>query len=92
MVRGGDEKRVVFRGLAAVANHTDDPKRLQDLQRPVLILTGNETVKFHRRIDDRLAANLPRVERVGLTGGHSAPVVARDEFVTKLRAFLSRHR
>jgi len=92
-----DERRLVLRGLAAVANHTDDPERLKGFRRPVLIATGEVTVKFHRRINDLLAAKLPTVERVELPGGHSAPVAARDEaarnkFVSELRAFLTRRR
>lgn len=92
---GGKEwaaKRAALRGLSAVADHADDPARLKDLQVPVLIVTGKDTVAFHRRINDILAARLPKAERVELPGGHRAPDTARDEFVTELRAFLGRHR
>jgi hypothetical protein len=78
---------LVLHGLAAVANHTDDPERLKGFRRPVLIATGKVTVKFHRRINDLLAANLPTVERVELPGGHSAPVAARDEFPPSYERF-----
>lgn len=92
---GGEEwaaRRAALRGLSAVANHADDPARLNGLRVPVLIVTGRDTVAFHRRINDILAASLPVVERVELLGGHRAPDTARDEFVAKLRAFLARHR
>ena len=85
-------RRSALRGLSAVANHTDEPGRLTTLRVPVLIVTGKDTVEFHRRINDILAASLPVAERVELTGGHGAPVAARDEFVSELRAFLARHR
>jgi pimeloyl-ACP methyl ester carboxylesterase len=84
--------RRALRGLSAVPNHTDDPKRLGHFARPVLIVTGTDTVPFHRRINDILAMSLARVERVELAGGHGAPYTARDEFIAELRAFLSRHR
>jgi len=85
-------KRSVLRGLSAVANHSDDPVRLKGLRVPVLIVTGKDTVAFHRRINDILAASLPVVERIELPGGHGAPGTARGEFVSALRAFLARHR
>jgi pimeloyl-ACP methyl ester carboxylesterase len=83
-------RRSALRGLSAVANHTDEPGRLKTLRLPVLIVTGEDTVEFHRRINDLLAANLPTVERVELPGGHSAPVTAIDKFLPELRAFLTR--
>ena len=84
--------RSALRGLAAVEKHTDDPERLRAFQKPVLIVTGKDTVNFHRRINDILATRLPLVERVELPGGHRAPTTARDEFVSELQAFLARHR
>jgi pimeloyl-ACP methyl ester carboxylesterase len=85
-------RRSALRGLSAVPNHWDDPVRLRGFRRPVLIITGKDTVGFHRRINDVLAAGLPEVERVELPGGHRASVAAREEFVSELRAFLARHR
>lgn len=85
-------RRSALRGLSAVANHTDRAVRLKGFRRPVLIMTGTDTVPFHRRINEILAANLPMAERVELSGGHTAPVTARDDFVAKLRGFLARHR
>lgn len=87
-----DERRLVLRGLSAVADHTDDLGRLKDLRVSVLIVTGEDTVKFHRRIDDILAASLPVAEHLKLPGVHSAPVAEREKFIPKLREFLARHR
>ena len=58
---------------------------------PVLLLTGSDTVAFHRRINDLLAELLPRVERAELPGGHSASRTARSAFNEQLRMFLARH-
>jgi lipase len=84
-------RRATLRGMAALPNHRDDPKRLEALRTPVLIMTGKDTVPFHRRINDILAAKLPVVERVELPGKHSAPYTAPDEFVARLREFFASH-
>jgi hypothetical protein len=84
-------KREALRGLKAVANHTDDPKRLSGFHRPVLVVTGKDTVAFHRRINDLLATALPSVVRVDLPGGHRAAITAKDDFLIKLNQFYLRH-
>ena len=84
-----DARRAALRVLAAVANHTDNPQRLRVFRRPVLIVTGANTVPFHRRINDRLAASLPAANRLELPGGHRASVTAPNDFVAKLRKFLA---
>jgi pimeloyl-ACP methyl ester carboxylesterase len=87
-----ERRRSALRGLAVVAEHADDPDRLNRFRRPVLIMTGAQTVSFHRRINDLLASHFPMVERVELPGGHSSPSSAPDAFVEALKAFLARHR
>jgi pimeloyl-ACP methyl ester carboxylesterase len=84
-------RRAALRGLSAVANHSDSTARLRAFRRPVLIVTGTTTVSFHRRINDILAATLPRAERAELPGGHGAVATAPDQFIATLRAFLARH-
>lgn len=84
-------RRGSLRGLSAVANHVDTAARLASFQRPVLIVTGADTVSFHRQINDLLAARLPRAERAELPGGHGAVATAPEAFITALRAFLARH-
>jgi lipase len=85
-------RRSALRGLSAVPGHQDDPIRLNSLRTPVLIVTGRDTVGFHRRINDRLAARIPQAERAELPGAHGAPGTAPDEFVATVRDFLDRHR
>jgi pimeloyl-ACP methyl ester carboxylesterase len=87
-----ERRRSALRGLAAVAEHTDDSDRLDRFRQPVLIMTGAETVAFHRRINELLASHFPMVERVELPGGHSSPSSAPEAFVDALKAFLARHR
>jgi hypothetical protein len=57
-------RRSALRGLSVVATHTDDINRLKNLRRPVLIVTGSDTVSFHRRINDIFASAISRAERV----------------------------
>jgi pimeloyl-ACP methyl ester carboxylesterase len=85
-----ETQRGALRGLSVVANHRDNVSRLKSFKRPVLILTGLNTVAFHRRIDDLLSTTLPAAERGELPGRHSAPVTAAAEFVDKLRVFVIR--
>ncbi len=86
-----DISRLAMRGLAAVPAHREDRARLAQLEVPVLLLTGSETVPFHRRMNDLLAQVLPRVERGELPGGHSAPRTASSAFNEQLQGFLARH-
>ncbi len=86
-----DVGRLAMRGLAAVTAHREDRARLARLEIPVLLLTGSETVLFHRRMNDLLSEVLPQVERRELPGGHSAPRTASQAFNAQLRLFLARH-
>lgn len=86
-----DVSRLAMRGLAAVPAHREDPARLAHLEQPILLLSGSETVPFHRRINELLARAMPRVETADLPGGHSAPRTAPSAFNRQLRAFLARH-
>lgn len=81
-----------LRGFSVIADHTDDVNRLKNFRRPVLVITGSGTISFHRRIDDILVTHLPLAERTELPGDHGAVVSAQDEFISKMRAFLARHR
>src|SRR5262249_6881993 len=59
-------RRDALRGLSAVAHMKVDLKRLTSFRKPVLMVTGDSTVSFHRRIDEILAAQFPTVERLDL--------------------------
>jgi pimeloyl-ACP methyl ester carboxylesterase len=85
------QKRAALRGLKVVADHNDDLRRLKAFGKPVLVVTGKDTVAFHRRIDDVLAASFPSAKRAEIPGGHRAAVTAKDKFVATLKAFLKRH-
>ena len=86
-----DARRAALRGLSAVPLHRDSPARLRTFAKPVLIMTGSDTVNFHRAINATLASLFPSAERVEVKGGHTAPTSSRDDFLQKWRAVLARH-
>ena len=94
-------RRPALRGLSAsayiraagrIAQSQGDINQLKSFRKPVLIVTRKNTVSFHRRIDDILAAQCSLVERLELPGNHSAVVTAQEQFLNALRSFLERHR
>ena len=85
-------RRAALRGLSAIVQLQGDMNRIKNFQKPILVVTGKNTVSFHRRIDDILAVECPLVERLELPGNHAAVVTAQEEFLNGLRSFLERHR
>jgi pimeloyl-ACP methyl ester carboxylesterase len=85
-------RRSALRGLSAIATLKGNVDALANFRRPVLIVTGTNTVSFHRRIDEILATHFPIVDRLELPGTHSAIVTAQDVFLNGLRSFLEKRR
>jgi len=85
-------RRAALRGLSAIAKMQGDMRQLRSFRKPVLIVTGKNTVSFHRRIDDILAVEYPLAERLELPGNHAAVLTAQEEFLNGLRSFLEQHR
>ena len=76
-----------LRGLYTVGDYDDDPARLRRLLVPALVVTGAQTVPFHRTINDALLRALPRAEALQLGAGHNSPAADPDHFVTAWREF-----
>jgi len=85
-------RRSALRGLSAIATLKGDVDTLTNFRRPVLIVTGTNTVSFHRRINEILASHFSIVERLELPGTHAAVVTAQDAFLNRLRSFLEKRR
>jgi pimeloyl-ACP methyl ester carboxylesterase len=85
-----DRQRRAMRGMAAVATYRLDPSRLERVRLPVLLLTGSETIPFHRRIAEALARGIPQAKTGEIRGGHTAALTSPDEFVRVLREFVAR--
>jgi pimeloyl-ACP methyl ester carboxylesterase len=76
-----------LRGLYTVGDYTDDPERLRGLTMPALIVTGAQTVRFHRMMNEALLRILPRAEALELGAGHNSPAAAPDHFVAEWQQF-----
>ena len=85
-------RRSALRGLSAIATLKGNVDTLANFRRAVLVVTGTNTVSFHRRVNEILASHFPIVERLELPGTHSAVVTAQDAFLTALRSFFEKQR
>lgn len=79
-----------LRGLHSVGDYQDDPARLRGLTMPALIVTGAQTVAFHRAMNEALLRTLPRAEALELGAGHNSPAAAPAHFVTEWEKFQRR--
>ncbi|MEO7445565.1 MAG: alpha/beta hydrolase [Ferruginibacter sp.] len=77
-----------LRGLAVINKYKVDCKDLHRFLKPVLIVTGTQTVLFHKKIDALLAGEFPLGKTTNITGGHAAININATEFVTRLKNFL----
>jgi pimeloyl-ACP methyl ester carboxylesterase len=82
--------RNALRGLHTSSNYDDDPQRLRNLSMPVLVVTGAETVAFHREMNQILLRLLPRATPLEMTGGHNSPTSDPDYFVAQWETFSRR--
>jgi pimeloyl-ACP methyl ester carboxylesterase len=79
--------RYSLRGLYTVGDYNDDPARLRALTMPALIVTGAQTVSFHRAMNESLLRTLPRAEALELGAGHNSPAADPDHFVSEWQRF-----
>ena len=82
--------RNALRGLYAVSEYNDEPARLRALTMPALIVTGAQTVSFHRAMNESLLRTLPRAEALELGAGHNSPAADPDHFVSQWQRFEQR--
>lgn len=79
-----------LRGLYTVSDYNDDPARLRRLTIPALIVTGAQTVSFHRAMNEVLLRTLPDAKALELGAGHNSPAADPDHFVAEWRRFAQR--
>jgi pimeloyl-ACP methyl ester carboxylesterase len=79
-----------MRGLYTVGDYTDDPARLRGLTMPALVVSGAQTVAFHRAMNEALLRMLPRAEPLELAAGHNSPATAPEHFVAEWLKFQQR--
>ena len=78
-----------LRGLSATGKYKISLKKLHHFQKPVLIITGTQTVPFHKRINELLAAVFPFAKTASIQGGHTAVNTNPNEFIKSLLEFLN---
>ena len=79
-----------LRGLYTVGDYNDDPARLRALTMPALVVTGAQTVSFHRAMNEALLRTLPRASALELGAGHNSPAADPDHFVSEWQKFEQR--
>jgi pimeloyl-ACP methyl ester carboxylesterase len=77
-----------LRGLSVIDNYQINLKKLHQFKKPVLIVTGTQTVPFHKRIDELLAAEFSFAQKTSIPGGHGAVNKNPNEFIAALLNFL----
>ena len=77
-----------LRGLSVVNKYQINLNKLHQFQKPVLIITGTQTVSFHKRIDELLAEEFSSVKTASIQGGHTAINTNPNEFIECLLKFL----
>lgn len=77
-----------LRGLSAIGKFKMSLKKLHQFQKPVLIITGTETVTFHKRIDELLTEAFPFARQIIIQSGHAIPTTAPKELLKYLLEFI----
>ena len=77
-----------LRGLNAVSNYKFELKMVHQFRKPVLIVTGAQTVPFHKRIDELLTTEFPLARAATIQGGHAAINTNSKEFIDCLLRFV----
>ncbi|HEY5915911.1 MAG TPA: alpha/beta hydrolase [Chryseolinea sp.] len=79
-----------LRGLSAVGEYRLDLRKVHRFKPPVLILTGTESVPFHKRINALLTVEFTNSTAESIESDHAIPSKAPSELVKCLRNFLKR--
>lgn len=79
-----------LRGLSAVGDYKLDLRKVHQFRSPVLVLTGTESVPFHKRINALLTVEFPNAMAESIESDHAIPSKAPQDLVKCLRKFLKR--
>jgi pimeloyl-ACP methyl ester carboxylesterase len=80
-----------IRGLFVVPDYKIDFAKLHAFQKPVLILTGTNTIKPNTVVDELLSKEFSKVKTGNLPGDHIALYQKPESFIQLLKAFLNGH-
>jgi pimeloyl-ACP methyl ester carboxylesterase len=76
-----------LRGLSAIREYKLDLNKIQKFRQRVLVVTGTETVFFHKRINKLLAIEFPFAREISIQSGHAIPTSAPAELTRCLLDF-----
>ena len=80
----------LLQGLSVIDQHVDSIQRLHVFRKPVMIVTGNKTAVFHKRINEIVLAELPNAAALTLEGGHGACIsTGYNEFMKAVKEFIA---
>lgn len=83
------QHRQSLRNNIVVFTHTDSLKRIRGFHKPVLLVTGEGTSLFLAEIIKALSEEFPDVRIAKFPGGHAPHMVAQNDFLLRLRDFLT---
>jgi pimeloyl-ACP methyl ester carboxylesterase len=81
--------RNALRNSPAVVNYQDDVKRLQQFDKPTLLVQGGGSSSWLHEIIYDLNKNIPHSRIVEYPGGHAAHIVSMENFMHDLNDFHS---
>ena len=82
------EQKNRLRGLSVVPNYKIDFEKLKAFQKPVLIVTGTNTIEPNKVIDSLLSREFPNAKRASLNGEHIAIYQSPERFAAILKTFV----
>jgi pimeloyl-ACP methyl ester carboxylesterase len=71
-----------------VVKHTDNPDRLNNFNKPVLLVKGTGSAMFLHKIIDELARRLPNAVTTEMPAGHAPHLVSADKFLKEWKNFM----
>lgn len=77
-----------LRGLSTLNEYKVQTKQLNKFKKPVLIITGTQTVAFHKKINEILTKEFPSAKEIFLKGGHAIPTTAPLELAKAIRELI----
>src|SRR5215217_1849560 len=77
-----------LRGLSVVPDYKVDFAKLHAFQKPVLIVTGTNTIKPNAAVNELLSKEFPKAKTGSLPGEHIAIYQNPETFVQLLKSFL----
>ena len=77
-----------IRGLSVVPDYKIDFKKLHSFQKPVLIVTGTNTIKPNAVVNELLSQEFPKAKTGSLPGDHIAIYQNPETFVRMLKTFV----